>query len=74
MHCVNYSILGGLMVILAGCCHRTCNCINCNTHDGNEYAKCLVSNVRDFSFSTQFLNPLEIGRPLPQMNFHEFRR
>jgi NRAMP (natural resistance-associated macrophage protein)-like metal ion transporter len=30
------------MVLLASCCHRTCNYINRNTHDGNEYAKCLV--------------------------------
>ncbi len=30
------------MVLLANCCRRTCNCINRNTHDGNEYSKYLV--------------------------------
>ena len=40
------------MVLLASCCHRTGYCINCNTDDGHEYSKRLVSNVRDFSTST----------------------
>ncbi len=33
------------MVLLASCCHGTCNCINRNTHDGDENAKCLVSGT-----------------------------
>ena len=42
MHCVNYSIQRGSMVLLANCCRRTCNCINRNTHDGNDNSKYLV--------------------------------
>ena len=34
------------MVLLAGCCRRSCNCINRNTHDGNEYAECLEFKIQ----------------------------
>jgi hypothetical protein len=43
---LEYDLDRNEMVLLAGCSRHSCNCINRNTHDGNEYAECLEFKIQ----------------------------